>query len=515
MAQTITPTIVNLTAVVTVAPTPSQLQQSGAIVSVGGTTLAAGTYQYCGNPTAVTAIAATSYAITSLAWASSTVTATVASGTLPSIGTTFTTTISGATPSGYNGTYVATVVSATTFTYALASNPGTETVAGTFTLSGASPITSAATTFFAQGQAVGAYVLELGSIVGADAQIAALQTWITNNPGVFYAYLVPAAWDYSKDEVGSIIVNNGGNGYTSVPVVGFTGGGGGTGAAGTAIIQNGAIVAVTITNPGSGYTTAPTVTFTGGGGVGAAATANLASALNIVASTYSNPTGKTYFFVTTSVANIGNYAAQKSVFAVVPSPLATSQEFQAAAFFYQWLVNNPSLANPLGPMSYRYLYGVTPWPATGFTANIQTILSNYGNIVLVPPQGGISNSCAFKGTTMDGSQASWWYGIDWFQIQGVQAMAAAVINGSNQIPPLVYNQHGINTLLSTLQNVANSAVSFQCALTITLIATDFSTYTTQNPTNYQAGLYNGFTANVTGQNGFLVVGIAMDAIQYA
>lgn len=196
MAQTITPTIVNLTAVVTQAPTPSQLQQSGAIVSVGGTTLAAGTYQYCGNLAAVTSIAATSYAITSLAWATGTVTATVTSGILPSVGTTFTTTISGATPNAYNGTYTATVASATTFTYSIVTNPGTETVAGFFTLSGTSPITAAATTFFAQGQSVGVYVLELGDITGVDAQIAALGTWITNNPNIFYAYLVPAAWDF-------------------------------------------------------------------------------------------------------------------------------------------------------------------------------------------------------------------------------------------------------------------------------------------------------------------------------
>lgn len=515
MATTITPTIVNLTAVVTQAPKLSQLQQSGAIVSVGGSTLAAGTYQYCGNLAAVNAISATSYAITSLAWLTGTVTATVASGVLPTTGTTFTTTISGATPAAYNGTYVATVASATTFTYAITTNPGTETVGGFFTLPGASPIAAPASTFFAQGTAVGAYVLELGDVVGVDAQIAALGTWITNNPGVFYGFLVPAAWDFSKDQVGSVIINNGGQNYTSAPTVGFSGGGGGTGAAGTAIIQNGSVVAVTITNPGSGYTTAPTVAFTGGAGSGANGTANLVSGMFELAAQYANPTGKTYFFVTTTVTNLINYAAQKSVFAVVPSPTAASTEFQAAAFFYQWLVNLPSLANPLGPMSYRFLFGVTPWPATGYAANIQTILSGYGNIVLVPPQGGITNACAFKGTTMDGSQASWWYGVDWFQIQGVQTMAAAVVNGSNQIPPLVYNQHGINTLLAKLQGVGNSAVSFQCALTVTITATDFGTYTTQNPNDYQAGLYDGFTADVTGQNGFLVIGIALDAIQFA
>lgn len=52
--------------------------------------------------------------------------------------------------------------------------------------------------------------------------------------------------------------------YTSTPAVTFSGGGG-TGAAGTAIVQNGIVTGVTITNPGTGYTSAPTVAFAGGG----------------------------------------------------------------------------------------------------------------------------------------------------------------------------------------------------------------------------------------------------------
>ncbi|QGZ66274.1 hypothetical protein [Paraburkholderia acidisoli] len=330
MANTITPQIVNLTAVVTTAPEPSQLQQSGAIVSVGGTTLTPGTYQYCGNLPTVNSISATSYSIASLTWASSEVTATVAAGVLPTVGSTFTTTISGAAPSGYNGTYIATVASSTTFTYAVASNPGTETALGSFTISGASPITYPATSFFAQGTSVGVYVLELGNVTGVDAQIATLDAWITSNPGVFYSYLTPAAWDYSKDEVGSVVINNGGNGYTVAPTVTFSApGGGGTTATGTATVQNGVVVAVAVTSPGSGYTAAPTVTFSGGGGVGAVATANLASAINILAGKYASATGKTYFFPTTTLANLPNYATLKSVYATAPAPTATSQEFDA------------------------------------------------------------------------------------------------------------------------------------------------------------------------------------------
>src|SRR5690348_10246179 len=108
MATTITPTIVTLNTVVTLAPQPNQLQQSGAVVSGGGTTLAAGTYQYCGSLAAVQAILDAPLSITGMTWLSGTVTATVATMSL-SVGQTFLTTITGATPVGYNGTYVATV----------------------------------------------------------------------------------------------------------------------------------------------------------------------------------------------------------------------------------------------------------------------------------------------------------------------------------------------------------------------------------------------------------------------
>jgi hypothetical protein len=119
---TVTSNIVTVNASVTLAPAPSTLQASGALISCGGSTLTANTYQYCGNLAAVTAI-----------------------------------------------------LSAT----------------GNFV-----ELTAMATTYFAQGSAVGVYVLEIGAGGGASAtQIAALTTWLTNNPGVFYAFLNPATWD--------------------------------------------------------------------------------------------------------------------------------------------------------------------------------------------------------------------------------------------------------------------------------------------------------------------------------
>ncbi len=66
-------------------------------------------------------------------------------------------------------------------------------------------------------------------------------------------------------------VVNGGLGYTSVPTVAISGGGG-TGATATATFAAGKVSAITVTSVGSGYKTAPTITVSGGGGIGASAT---------------------------------------------------------------------------------------------------------------------------------------------------------------------------------------------------------------------------------------------------
>ena len=75
--------------------------------------------------------------------------------------------------------------------------------------------------------------------------------------------------------VTGVAISNGGSSYESAPTVTFTGGGG-SGAAGYAVINGSKKVdSVVMTNNGSGYSTPPTVTFTGGGGSGATGTAIL------------------------------------------------------------------------------------------------------------------------------------------------------------------------------------------------------------------------------------------------
>ena len=79
-------------------------------------------------------------------------------------------------------------------------------------------------------------------------------------------------WVYRGPHGTKLTVTAGGTGYTSVPTVQFTGGGG-SGMAAIAAVANGVVTAVVLTNPGTGYTGLPTLAFSGGGGTGAAATA--------------------------------------------------------------------------------------------------------------------------------------------------------------------------------------------------------------------------------------------------
>jgi len=76
----------------------------------------------------------------------------------------------------------------------------------------------------------------------------------------------------TPDSVLEVIMSASGDNYTTVPTVGFTGGGG-TGATATSTLK---VESITKTVSGAGYTSIPTIKFTGGAGTGAAATLDLA-----------------------------------------------------------------------------------------------------------------------------------------------------------------------------------------------------------------------------------------------
>ncbi len=94
----------------------------------------------------------------------------------------------------------------------------------------------------------------------------------------------------NQKSVQQVVITNPGAGYTLAPTLQITGGGG-SGAAGTVFIGDGAVGIVTLTDAGSGYTTAPTVTIAapvGAGNTQATAEAVVSSAGTITSINITN-----------------------------------------------------------------------------------------------------------------------------------------------------------------------------------------------------------------------------------
>jgi len=117
-------------------------------------------------------------------------------------------------------------------------------------------------------------------------------------------------------EIATITVTNPGSGYATAPTVAFTGGGG-TGAAATAVIgTTGKIDSVTLTNAGSGYTSNPTVTITDSTGTGAG---NVVQAVP----SYATSLGRVYLLTAMAVTPAGSKTMnQMEVATPVQHPLS-------------------------------------------------------------------------------------------------------------------------------------------------------------------------------------------------
>jgi len=196
-----TTAIVTVNASVVQAPSPANLQQVGALVTQGGSNTTPGTATLVSTLAGLEALLAAPKSLTSLVWSAGTVTATTSSPHGWTDGDTVSATISGAAPVAYNGTVTITVTGASTFTYPLASDPGSETVPGTVTLASVAELLAMGTTYFAGNGVPSVYVLELGE-GEPSAGVAALSTFqgaVAGTDAQVYAYLIPREWDTNSD----------------------------------------------------------------------------------------------------------------------------------------------------------------------------------------------------------------------------------------------------------------------------------------------------------------------------
>jgi len=440
----------------TVAPTPSILQRTGAIISQGGTTTAANTLTLLTQLSDLTPILATAKAITTMTWAGSVVTVTTTAAHGWNIGDIIPVVISGVTPAGYNsatinpttGYVLATITSTTQFTYPLVANPGSVTVQGTALLGDEVELLSQATTFFAQGRGTSVYVLELGEGT-VSAGVTALQSFITANPNLIYSYLIPREWDAQS----SFITFLGNFNTTTSKTYFHVTTTGSTYTNYTALMK---CVLTTIQAP-----LAPITEFT------AAAQFFVALSANPSSSTKVPPLAFSYVYGVTPYPTLGNSALLNTYKAANVGVIGTGAEGGISTAILYW--GHTMDGNP-----WNYWYSVD-WIQINLDLNLANAIINGSNNVINPlyyNQAGINALQAVATSTFS------------------TAVAYGLANGSIldvQLPVATFNQ-----------NYASGLYAGQLVIN----AEPFLVYSTENPNDYALGRYAGFAAVYTYQRGF-------------
>ncbi|HGJ5860451.1 MAG TPA: hypothetical protein ACHBX6_12335 [Arsenophonus nasoniae] len=223
---------------------------------------------------------------------------------------------------------------------------------------------------------------------------------------------------------------------------------------------------------------------------------------------YEAPDAMQYFFV--KVKDTNPYKTIKSAPAMTfkrkLTPDTLKDPCPSGAFLWNYVSPSPSEVNKVPPMSFRYLRGVDALKEKD--SILQKYDSDFINYVGTGAEGGISNTILLKGVFSDGNDATYWYSVDWVQINVKQALANAIINGSNNpINPLYYNQDGIDRLQIVAQNVMNSGISYglinpDITGGVTVNAIPFKEYITNNPTDYAIGRYAGLSVEYAPNRGF-------------
>ncbi len=523
-----------------VAPAPNQLQRTGFLISQGGTNTSPGTQTLLTQLSDLTPYLSVAKALSGLVWSSGgggTATATTAAPHGFTLGDTLEVTIAGSiasvTPGGFNGTFLATVTGASTFTYPLAADPGTETTPGTYVVANAAELDSMAMTFFAQGSSVPVYVFECGPGNPNDG-IAFLSSWLTANPGVVYSILVPREWDANSNYLDLLAEYDGDTAklyfFTTTTLATY--------AAYSTSLKDAPLL---IEAPAYGVWPANVLLAISwsGGQVTATTTSDHGVAVGewfqIAGVT---PTGYNGYWQaqagtagTTLIYNVPATLGSGSGGTLVASYYAStgipSTEFSMAAPFWVTLSANPSNANKVPPLNLSYLSDVTPWSIMGNSALLATLAAANVWTVQTGAAGDISNTLLVGGNMPDGNPWNYWYTADWAQINVTVNITAAVINGSNNLAnPLYYDQDGINRLEAVGAATLDSGVTFGLILgqvietqldgttfgqnlanglydgNAVINAVPFVAYLTSSPGDYKIGRYAGFTCVITPLRGF-------------
>lgn len=549
------PSIVTVNVFQTIAPTPETLQKSGALISQGGTITSPGTSSLLTQLSDLTPLLNGSKALSTLTCTATLVTATASVAHGFTVGDTILLTIAGVTPAAYNGTYQCTVTTTTAFTYRLTSTPASASIPGAYTVEDVSELLAMATTFFSNGSNQAISVLEFGP-GSADDGVAALSAYITANPnsaytpgsqGFFYHYLVPRFWDANSNFMALLQQFNSTTARTYFWI---------TTTLATyqlysdldkcailliespqlsAYPQN-ALTAISAT----GTIITGTTTSAHGVAVGSWFTIQgvTPSGYNGTFQALPGTTGSTLVYQVQAAPGAETVLGvlQASFFA---NPAIPATEFSIAAALHVVLSYDPNATNKVTPFAFSFLFGVTPFPTRGNNALLTTLKGAAVNVVGTGAEGGISDAILLWGTTMDGQDFTYWYSVDWIQINIDISIANAIINGSNNpINPLYYNQDGINRLQAVAAQVVASGVAFGLVLgqpvqtsldaqtlddginngkyaNLSVInALPFLLYSKLNPGDYKIGNYGGFAVVYVPARGFIHIVFNVNVSQF-
>ncbi|MCZ5678185.1 hypothetical protein O5624_02320 [Escherichia coli] len=214
-----------------------------------------------------------------------------------------------------------------------------------------------------------------------------------------------------------------------------------------------------------------------------------------------------YFFVLTKTPDDTNYV---SPYAGIKSVIATADDTYpatnaAAAVMWNYVSASPSEINKVPPMAFRYLQAVNAH--RGQNSILATMTKQNINYVDTGAEGGISNTILVKGVTSDGNDMTYWYSVDWVQINVDMQLANTVINGSNN-PINRFTQPGRNRPSTAGRT---GGVQYGRILrpgqrpSLLVDAVPFRQYINTNPNDYGIGRYAGLSASYTPMRGFVEI----------
>lgn len=222
------------------------------------------------------------------------------------------------------------------------------------------------------------------------------------------------------------------------------------------------------------------------------------------ANQYASQYDLTYFFTTDRATDSNLYGIKSIINTYTPSNLGIEKtgEFQAAAVAFN-AANFEPTARKNSPLQFSTVYGVTPHP--GKESDKKAIVDRNSTIIDTGIEGGINATIVYGGHTMDSTPTdsrdfSWWRAVNYAQIELDKNVANEVILGSDtdSVNPLYFNQRGIDRLQARAQSVVKSMADTGVIFEETTVnAIDFDTYTTQNPTHFAQGIYNGLSVTIT------------------